>query len=1018
MATSTLPTNAVETLPARPPTPPREATNDADASLKSVPARSIPFDPQRSLQTPPSVVSEAQSALANPGSSRTRKKVEWSNKTDYREPLNVLNGERTNKLSPPSAPSSASSKPIKGILKPSPSPNPTASLHAGLEGAAGHANIAEMLDSTIKHLAGSDRDCKIDAYMMLSRALKASNNLPDRVALQSKMSLFTQFIQRDITVKNSSGSLDVSLINHAITLLVTFLHFPAIASTLTSDFGVFLIDHTIRSFEDNATPKDVARHLMQAVAFQNFSPKVMTLDRVGRLIAALTHIEDRIRGKSIVMGRTQVYRRLVKQTKLHMAVHGDWLRDMFTDMLSAVRDIRTQAIALGTEAGFALRSEKQLLRKAAEVFQTVDKDGQIYIEFYMNSLAEMVKQKQCPSAVPEIWSVLTLFMRCPLDRWQYYGPWLRLAQSAFNTTNGQTQEEANHAWDRYMYLSLTDSRVTATMLRTLLKPLLFQLQRKRNNKQAGEIAKLRRPVIGGICTLFYYSFRPGNSKPNLAGEAHIWDLIVEPIISQLTGTGDSKDTLLDGQMQAGRILTGLLDSSTPRLWREDRIMERPPVKPDELPAIDAKWVRHNCDKVFHITEPILLSKFVDLASKDSMAYRLWSALVGSVASASAKEIKVSDDTIKFLAQSFGLLSKVWSSSEPAQDGVDGLKFLTSVANYLQLLVDSLGLLPFTEKKLVMMPSKSFEALVASSQQPCNPEGVVRSPLHHLFMLLSSLPPNQEDDGDFSDFFMSVFQPFLASKSIIAQRDLLREMLQLLPRNALCPFAPWDLAASVTQVSLDLKRTRSSTPGSDNAKFPGPEYREIVVLLDRGITSHPSLPTHHWYALFDSLSQQVAEAYGDAGRALAVIEPLAKALLDGTQDAGHKPAVNLARALFSIATLPNSQQAVDVVRSKLWGTPISVGRAGPADPFSHLYKLGNIVLKSLYQTASSSSLDDEVALLFGALTAFLARSFSQAKTDVLVKLQEGLCLWFRDESEHLHLGDGSPMSQSVSCFLLR
>jgi hypothetical protein len=38
-----------------------------------------------------------------------------------------------------------------------------------------------MLDSTIKQLAGSDRDSKLDAYMMLTRALKASNNLPCRI---------------------------------------------------------------------------------------------------------------------------------------------------------------------------------------------------------------------------------------------------------------------------------------------------------------------------------------------------------------------------------------------------------------------------------------------------------------------------------------------------------------------------------------------------------------------------------------------------------------------------------------------------------------------------------------------------------------------------------------------------------------------------------------------------------------------------------------------------------------------
>src|SRR5690625_3185212 len=265
--------NIFQSLPTRPPTPPREPpVPDPDVSLRSVIlSRSQAFDPRRSLQTPPNAHSPSSPVPTSsvPSSSRTRKKVEWSSRTEYKDPPDYRNGVRS---SPASALSSASSKPIKGILKRSSSPTHlSSSLGSQLDDTTAQLNIVEMLESAVRQLAGSDRDSKLDAYMMLARALKTSNNLPDRVALQDKMSLFTQFIQRDIVSRNDNGSLDTSLINHALNLLATFLNFQAIASTIASDFGIFMIDHAIRSFEDPSIPKDVVRHLMQVVALQSFS---------------------------------------------------------------------------------------------------------------------------------------------------------------------------------------------------------------------------------------------------------------------------------------------------------------------------------------------------------------------------------------------------------------------------------------------------------------------------------------------------------------------------------------------------------------------------------------------------------------------------------------------------------------------------------------------------------------------------------------------------------------------------
>ncbi|PNP37624.1 hypothetical protein TGAMA5MH_10467 [Trichoderma gamsii] len=1015
MASSVAPAPAsnLETLLPRPPTPPRETGKEGDGLVKSILSRAPSSDPQDSLQTPPAANTPTSTDAPDSKlmSSRTRKKVVWSAHTDYKDPVDYRSIDKTHKSSPLSVPSPAS-RPIKGILKPSSSPNRLVLSSSGdFDATSGQPNIIEMLDSTIKQLAGSDRDSKLDAYMMLSRALKASNNLPDRVALQDKMSLFMQFIQRDMTSKSSTGAPDSSLINHALTLLATFLHFPAIASTLTSDFGVFVIDHSIRAFEDANTPKDVARHLMQVVAFQNFSAKVMTSDRVGRLVTAMYQIEDHLTGKSIVMSRIHIYRRLAKQSSLHMATHSNWLKNVLADMLSSVKDIRGQAISLATEAGFALRSEKQLMRKASEIFQTTNED-QAYIEFYIQRLQEMLKDRQSASAVPQIWSAIILYMRCPLERWQYYGPWLTLVQSAFNTTDFLTKQEANFAWNRYIYLTLADSKATPKNLGTLCQPLLSQLRRRANPKQLEEAVKLQRIVIGGVCNLYYYAFAPGSVKfpPD-----SIWDVAVQPVLSQLISLDGKPEIPGDCLMQAGRILTSLVDVATPRIWRQDRIMETSPAKPDELPPLDSKWVRKNCDKVFQTVGPLLEKRFLDLANKDSLVFRLWHALVGSIAAASAKDIKVSDDTAKFFAHALGLLSKMWLAGVPEADNSHGPAFLSSVQNFVEVLVKAQGMLPFTEKKLAMMVGNTFEPIATPSQNQGRPssQGTVRTPLQHLYCLLASVPQGGADDELLSDFFLSVFEPFFLGKAIKARLELTNELLQLLPRASPSPYGPWVLAAQNFSLSLEDSEATSSLIGG--GKMLGPKYRDITSLLERGLFGHPRLPLDKWFMLFERLSEKVVQQLGDAGRALAVIEPLAKVLLDCLDSSVEKPSsisLKAVRSLFEVAKLPRDKTALNTARQRLWGASVVAARAGSSDPFDNLYKLGNQALETFYGNSSIFDSDHDIVPFLESIKSFLMTCFPQSGVKAFTKFEAGLCMWIEDDKSCYEHDEESLLSKTL------
>ncbi|KAF5665523.1 Telomere length regulator rif1 [Fusarium heterosporum] len=1005
--------STLDELPAQPPTPPRESLPKPTASMKASAGR--PLDPRLSLQTPPGANTPTSTGATNSCSSsrRTRKKVEWSSHTEYKDPPDYPEISKFFKSSPITTPS-ASSRPVKGILKPSPSPNPLASsLNGQLRGLSKQASIAEMLDSTIKQLAGSDRDSRLDAYMMLSRALRASNNLPDRVALQNKMSLFMSFIERDVKSKNEKGSPDTSLINHALNLLTTFLHFPAIASSLTSDFGVFIIDHCIRCFSDSTLAKDLARHLMQVVAFQSFSSKVMSLDRVGRLITSLHKIEDHLTGKSIIMGRIQIYKRLMKQSRNHMAIHTDWLEDMFTDMLSTIRDIQAQAISLGTEAGFALRNEKHVIRKVTEILQASD-DEKIYILFYISKLETMLKEKQSPSTVPQIWGVITLFLQCPISRWQYFTPWFKIAQYSFNSTDVQTKHEANYAWNKYVYLSITSNKMSPKSLGTLIQPLTSQLRRKIGSKQPEEAIKLRRIVMGGICNLYYYAFRPNH---DVLWMDAAWDSILHPITGQLINADEEIGLSNDSMTQASRIVTGLLDVSTPRSWKDDRIRDTPLISPEELPPIGSRWTRRNSERIFKIVSPILEKKFTDLANTESLTYRLWQALVGSIAVASAKDIKVTDETARFIALSFDLLSKIWSQGVPEASESLIKKFLSSIQHFVDVLFRNLGPLPFTEKRLSMSLANTFEPASTPSSRLDRvekPSSTVQTPLYHLFVMLCSKPPGLDDDEDLAECFLAIFGPFFHEKPTRARVELSRELLRLLPRDTLSTYGPWILAAQNIRTLLDQSPVSSGSHPPSSERLLGPEYREIVSLLERGLVSHPLLPEQQWFSLFNLLSGHIVQECGDAGRALGLIEPLAKIVTDNFfagSERSNEMALSVAIALFKVSKLPRDRQAVEAARRRLWGAPPTASRSSSFDPFQHLYQLQGESMKFFYENETDVD-NGKMVAYFEAVDVFITGSFAQHGLKMLAKLQNGLVPWIQDEKAHKMLRSESPVSEPV------
>lgn len=988
----------LESLPTRPPTPPKETTSHGlDARPEQIIAsqqKQLSLRP--SLHTPPGV----SSPISATSSTSRRKRVGFSSQPEYQEPPTYRDTNSARHPTPVSVPSS-SSKPIKSILKATPVSKP----HEPADGIyldggnSDQVNIAAMLESTVQQLAGADRPSKMDAYTMLFRALKASNNLPDRIALQDKMGLFMQFIQRDITSKT-----DTPLVICALNLLNTFLHFGGIASSIPHEAGVFVIDHCIRSLEDEDLPKDIVRRLMQVIALQNFGSEVMTMDRIGRLVAALHNIENHIRGKSIIIARIIIYRKLIKQCQHQMVYQSDWLQDLFVDMVSSIPEIRSAAIEWGLEAAFSLNRDKKLTGQVSEILNT-SLDDKKYVEHLTEQLAAMLQNPQQSASVPQIWSIVTLLIPCP-DQWDLFRTWFMLLQNSFNNPDNQTKREAHLAWCRFAYRIHLDGghwldkgrhhEGRGVQVITLLGQAL--------SSQALKRAKDLRPIaLGNIMNTFYYVFKP---DMNLSYLDSCWDLSVKPLMQKLLRQNSDKDH--SAIVQAAAILTGLFDCKTRRVWKEDHIVNQPLVKTSELPAIDAKWIRRNSTRTFTLVDQILETTFSELSTPDSVSHKLWRALVGSVASASTKDIKLHDDTATFVAHVFNSLMNIWTKG-PGQR-LDGSvcspsQFLNSTREMIRSLIEELGLLPnpFTEKPFSLTKQNTFKVSSAPARRTSKGQSLARLPLHHLFCLLSTLPPRIPDDEAFAVFLHSVFDPFFASKNVKGRMDLAQEVLNLLPVDAPGAYGPWLMLSKEISANLENSQHSHQSTGSGSEPPVGHQYREIVRVLERGLKLTPNLPWKHWHSLFRALCQRVRNETGDSGVAIAVIEPLAKAIkdfvLNPEEDMIMANVVKASIELVAASSHPRDKQAVDAARRRIWGTSTAGPRSPSFDPFDNLYKLVTSLLEAMYTDFAAYDSGD-VASLINELSGFFDRCNQQLAFRCLMAVQAGLACWLEDKKHQI------------------
>lgn len=1024
MVDSAAASNPPPSLEARPPTPPRDSC-DSDAK----PARfgfakhlyNHPTHRRASAPVAGSVAVESPVHTPGSGSKSGKKKVLWSELTEYEEaPAPSFDGKNIRRVVQPLAPSSER-KPPKSILKAS------NGLHEQERNGVGaspklrplhhHPTFAIMLDSILQQLAGNDRSSKMDAYLMLSSTLKASDNVPDLKALKAKMGLLCHFIGQDLLHKLENGKPDTTLVVNALVLLSSFLQKPAISEMFSAEFSVQMVEHAIKTFEGKEPSKEIIKHLMFIMAQQSFPAKVMTEKRVGKLVMVLHNMD--LSGKSIAMSRINICRALLRQSRSHMVSNPIWFNDMFTDMLSSLKEIRTQAITFAFEAASALSTDSNATRAVTNLFALQPPEKEFYAKFYANQLKGMVRKKDDwdSASVPQIWSIIMLFFRSrpqALEQWQFFNDFLQVIQLCFNSGNIPTRAEANIAWNRFIF-AVQLSEKTSPKFRGLLSQAIFtQIGSRKSHSN-------RKRGLGSMNFLLYYALRP-QSTPNQL-ELY-WDEYVAPLAEACLNSAKEREGPEVAKQEATDaciILQCLFDSTTQRKWSESRAIEslqQLPMDPTELPALDSRWLRKNHARVFKVLVPLIERLYWDLGD-DTPITRLWKTYITSISSPAVAEIDPHLDTMSCVASIFSMLHKFWNvggdklgSLPPANAFSTAEKsaaFLKGFGCIILTTLTGLRVLPFSKRSISIAHNSFFAVPTPTHQQPRKIRNESRPPLHHLLLLLTSPSPGLDFKEPFAHMVHLILQKFWDSQqSKKAKMELLNNLFHLLPSDK--PGSSrviWEVLAGFAATTTSLKGDQES--GSDEP-LPSLTYKTLIEFLSKGVNLSPNSVPRGWEALFDALITSATLDVGDAGRAIAVIEPLAKIFTTSVPNVDiESRGLCYLNFILEKATYPKDRRALDAAAKRLTGGP-ATQKPSTFDPYVHLYEYVRTGLETAYDTHSPDHLDAN-AKIIAATTALLSKCPISLIFSALAKLQLGIIHWVIDSEAKLVGGD--TLSRAVS-----
>lgn len=876
-----------------------------------------------------------------------------------------------------------------------------------------NSSVSVMLESATQHLASHSRNSRIDAYTALLGCLSAYDDVPDLHKLAERLPDLAKFFRRDILAKNEeTGSLDTHLVVQALKLLTFFVSTTGILEYLPDDFCSFVMEQSITSLEDDSVPKIVITHYMLLLAKQNLAPKYMSSERVNKLITALDGVGNIVKGNRVVGQRLMLYRRLLTNARpLMIARVGSWIHHLITGMLSTIRDIRSWAIYFGLEASLSLGTIKSVSQACVDMFNRVSPEGKRVVDCLASRLTEMTNTKHDAVHVPQIWVVVILFLRSrrqQLEGWEYLKSWLLILQNCFNSSDAHVKFQANIAWNRLIYAINLNPSTSPVMVKMLRQPIASQLDRKSNQKVSKNAKEVAR---SSYCTLLYYAFRPTSTHAQLD---HYWEEYISQMIpsDRWTSSPDIDYTCI--------ILAALLGNLQTKVWDDNRANLNEPVKPDDLPCLDPKWIRSRSGRILKVFENLLsVADWQPRKDQEAPIILAWRSLTAALGEAGKMEVKVSMETMAAVAHLVNTIKRFWQQGLKQKELAEAQDISSLIDQYEQLILEAvakIGPIPFTEKRLIQSSQDSFEAAETPSTRSLRSQGPLSSPISSLLDLLVS----SVADLQVSDQFACTVSKFiqLALRSATSRNThltVLRDMVYSASFEGLssskAKFSLWQLVAKAAGTVLNSPKANEKL--GDSPQNVGHEYRDVSKILEvairRGFTDSITI----WTDLGTNLAHNLAKDIGNEAITTILIEPLAATVHQSkTLDCYD---FYLASALFllKLATWPQSRQALERARKMLWGLGSAPQKQASLDPFDHLYSMTNTMLLNSYSRLQSTSSKMMVEFL-STVTLLISSSPLSLKSTLLKQIQPGLAIWIEDAEGRLNnSGPTGDLREAVS-----
>ena len=975
------------TLPTRPPTPPNEACLGKGVEE----GNDIAQFTLQSLSTPDESPSSSADYFTK-SSDRISKRVGFSPWTEYHKPPNTSSKGTTSEKQIRPLPPSKECRSSKSILKAY--DREAQPDDANRLAIYDQKNFPRMLDDICRELASTSRSSRLDAYMTLNGCLKAYDEVPDPSAMAEKMTLLTHFIRRDLCAQVlDSGAIDTQLMSQAVKLLTIFLWTPTLSEMLTDEFRCFIVDRSLAMVEDISTPKTLVNHYMHLLATQSFRSKIMGSERVDRLLTILDKVTNNIRGNGVVGQRLMIYQRLLAQAKPSMITRvGDWMDHLFSGMLSTIKEIRSRAIAFGIEASLLLGTTSSVSRAVLEIFNRQSPEGKKFADLLVSRLHTMMSAKDDSIHVPQIWSVAILFLRSrrrQLEQWEHMKTWLGVIQKCFNSSDEKVKFQANIAWNRLIFAVNPDVSTGQSMVRMLRQPIMAQLDRKVSDKYSKHGKQIAR---ASYCTLLYYAFRPTATHDQL-------DLYWEEYVTQMLPRNITNDK--EEMDFACQVLISLLGDTQQKIWNDNRGNENGPIKPDELPRLDPRWVRKKAANVLNVFETILQSAdWLPVDGWEARVLQAWQSFTRALGDAGSKEVKTSMECMTAVAHVLNSIKRFWTwsnTTQPLDNGSAHSAGLEKLIALVDVAVVSLGSIPFNEKRMIQTSQDFFEAAETPSTRSVRHHGVLSSPIVHLMGMLTS----SVHDRPVGQVYRHAIRDFvhISLRSATSRRSkfrCLRDIVHLLTLGDPAPSPAktllWELAMDFLLESLDNSTSKDHV--SDSPHHIGQDYREVVKTLEVGVTHGYIITSPSSEVLIGKIIDHVRQEVGTAGPALAVTEPLAAILCQVTTEQHIAVFLQYATAILKNVVWPQSRKETDHAQRLLWATYTAGSKSFPFNAFDRVYFMTNRLLIIAYRNFSTGYQDDIISFL-QAVVLFMSSSPLPHSGILLKHIQNGLGCWIED-----------------------